>query len=871
MIFNLFRYFSFRYLLLHPFRTFLTFLGVALGISLFLSINLINDATKRSLAENIESMTGKADLTITSDGMGFEETVVPKIQAVAGVKQIVPLTINTAYLNSAKDKSNRGSVVFLGIDLLKDSAVREYNTTDGDIIPDPLAFLNQPDSIIASKSWAKKNNLGMDDSVELLTKDGVKLFTIRGLIDDVGPVRAFEGNMAIMDIDGSRYNFGREGLYDRIDVILNHKRPVKEIKEELRQILGSRFSVEDKNDQSATINQMVGAIQEVTSLLGLISFFIGFLIIVNTVNTAISQRRKDIGSLRTFGAGTYHIIILFAGEFLTLALLSSFLGCWIGVLIAEGTMDQVAEGLNSSIQTNIRNMRIVFTSWHLFTGVSLSLLSSACALIYPLYKALQIHPIEAIKPVMVDFTMEKKPKILLYSGILGLFFYILTLVMTSYSQNVEFLQQKSLQLVFLITGLAGIALIGPYLVLTVLSALQRLPLPFLFKFSVGNLLKSSGRTASTSVHLSLAFTLVLVISSINISFKKTVLNWSYEITGTPHVLNVTSWGSIAGFQIQLLHESLKERLLELPNLNKDLPVPITAVRIVPVTVNGTRFMVKAFDNPQTDKLYRFIVPLEGERTTLGNNLFSQTEETILMSDTMLKRFHKKPGEMFEMETPKGKASFRIGGMIREFASPNGVMYFDRAVYKKYWGDELVSLFSVNHNPAISSEDYLAQIGPELNEKDHLQASFPSKIAKDVEKNLNDNTAMSDSTKWVALAIGTMGLLNSFLIALLQRFRELGCIRSIGMTKGQLLSMILTECVSLGLSGVFISFFLTLPVAYCWVNWTLTYMLGWKVDYYFEGTDYLIFLGVGLFVSFVAGIFPAMKAAKLKLREALEYE
>src|SRR4051812_16100078 len=115
MIFNLFRYFSIRYLFMHPLRTFLTFFGVALGISLFLSIELINDATKRSLEENIESMTGKADLTITSDGMGFEETILPKIQSVPGVKQIVPITINTAFLNNPKNKGNKGSIVFLGV------------------------------------------------------------------------------------------------------------------------------------------------------------------------------------------------------------------------------------------------------------------------------------------------------------------------------------------------------------------------------------------------------------------------------------------------------------------------------------------------------------------------------------------------------------------------------------------------------------------------------------------------------------------------------------------------------------------------------------------------------------------------------------
>lgn len=362
-----------------------------------------------------------------------------------------------------------------------------------------------------------------------------------------------------------------------------------------------------------------------------------------------------------------------------------------------------------------------------------------------------------------------------------------------------------------------------------------------------------------------------MISAINISFKKTIINWSREITSSGSVINITSWGSVAGFQIQALHESLKEKLEKLPNLNPAISTPVTAVRVIPINILGERYMIKAYDNPGTSEYYKFIVPITGDRDEMAKKLYNEDEQNILVSEQFLKRFNKQVGDVFEMETPSGLAQFTMAGLIREFGSPNGVIYFHRKLYKKYWKDDLVSLFSIHHSPEISSADYLAKVGPDLNQKEHLQAEFPSKIAEDVEKNIENNMAMSDSTKWIALIIGTMGLLNSFLIALLQRFRELGCIRSIGMTKAQMIGMVLSECVTLGFTGVLMSFLLTLPVAYCWVNYTLTFLLGWKVDYYFEGSDYALFMGIGLFVSLVAGIFPAMRAARLKLREALEYE
>ncbi len=868
MILNLFRYFSIRYLVLHPFRSLLTTLGVALGISLFLSIRLLNDATLRSLDQNIESMTGKSDLTITSDGMGFEVAVLEKVKALPQVKAAIPLILNYAYVDESPDAT---PMVFLGIDMLKDTSIRDYNEGGGDIVPDPLAFVNQVDSVIVTKSWAKKNNFVMDDNIDLLTKEGVKSFAIRGLIDNVGPAKAFNGMLAIMDIDGARFNFGRDGVYDRIDILIQPDSKVQDLKSQLQSLLGTRFKIEDKAEQSESMQQLVKSIQDVSNLLGLIAFLVSFMIIVNTVNTAISQRRKDIGSLRAFGAASHHIVILFAGEFLFLALISSILGCFIGISFAESSADQMARGLNSTLMTNVNQMTIAFRFSDFMASIILGILSSSVALVYPLYKALQINPIEAIKPAVVDFTHHKKPKVFIWAAWIGLCLISITFAADYFSATTDWLQTKDIQPLILLLGLSGIVLLGPYLVLTFLGLLHRLPMPFLFKFAMANLLKNPMRTASTSIHLSLGFSLVIIVTAINLSFKQTILSWTERITSMPNSVNITPWGSISGLQIQPLHESLIPRLQEtLPRLNGSTKKPVLAIRIVPITIKSQRYILKAYDKPADTNLIRYIDPIQGTREELAAALFDAQRDTLLMSETMLKNLDKKVGDYFDVETPSGTVSFYIGGNIREFASPNGVIYMDREVYKKHWKDPLVTLITVVHDPAITSVDYISLINNQM-KKEHLVVNLPTKIRQEVARNLDDNMAMSDSTKWVALFIGTLGLLNSILIAILQRFRELGCIRSIGMTKGQMLQMILLESASLGIIGILVSFALTIPLSYLWVNSTLSYLLGWKVDFFFSLKDFFMLFGVGLFVSFISGILPALKAAGLKLREALEYE
>jgi putative ABC transport system permease protein len=867
MFFNLFRYFSLRYLLMHKLRTVLTFLGVALGISLFLSILLLNDATFRSIDDNIDAMTGKAHLTITSDGMGFEESVLEKVKNHSEIKAAIPVIINYAYLNE-KDSD---AILFLGIDMLKDSSVREYNTTGAEIIPDPLAFINQADSIVATNTWAARQGLEMDSEIELLTKEGKKIFTIRGLIDEMGPAKAVNGNLIIMDIDGARYNFGRDGLYDRIDILLHDPQKIEDVRRELKQVLGERFKVQDRFEQSESMQQIVQSVKDVSGMLGIISFMVGFLIIVNTVNTAISQRKKDIGSLRAFGASKSHIIILFAGEFIFLSLLSSLFGAWLGYHTALQSTQQMAQGLNASLMANVTNMKVVFTWEHLVAALFLGLLSSVCALVYPLMQALRIHPIEAIKPQSMDFGLSRKPKAMVWAAIVGGSFFLFTLIGGEISHFYPSLQTQEFQSIFLFTGICCIIMMAPYLVLTLISLMELLPLPFLIKFSLGNLLKNPSRTASTSVHLSLGFSLVILVSFINISFKETILNWVDRIMNASHVVNITSWGSISGLQVQPMHESMREKLLALPHVKKSHPNPIMGVRVVTLTLDGKRFIIKAFDDPQDGERYHFIDPIEGSKKQLGDALFNQERPTLLMSETMLAHFKKKVGEEFVIETPTGRVSFLIGGNIREFASPAGVIYLNREVYKKLWQDPLVTLFSLFHEESFNSEEYREIINPHLSEQYNLVANLPRKLYNEVATNLDNNMALSESTKWVALFIGSLGLLNSFLIAILQRFRELGCIRSIGMTRGQLLGMILVESASLGVIGVIVAFLTTLPISYIWVNYTLTYLLGWKVEFTFTGADFLVYFVVGIIVSVLAGLIPAVKASKLKLSEALQYE
>ena len=204
---NLLRYIGLPHFKLKPIRSLLTLLGVSFGIALYVAIAIINHSTKNSMRENIEAVAGKAKLTISAGTTGFNENKLEIIKKITGVKFAVPMVEARAYF---ADQESVGSLYVLGVDLLQEQSIRTYKTTENKTIDDPLIFLNQPDSIIITRKLAEERNLEINSKMSLATANGLRTFTVRGILQAEGTARAYGGSLAIMDIDGAMLTFGKD-------------------------------------------------------------------------------------------------------------------------------------------------------------------------------------------------------------------------------------------------------------------------------------------------------------------------------------------------------------------------------------------------------------------------------------------------------------------------------------------------------------------------------------------------------------------------------------------------------------------------------------------------------------------------------------
>jgi putative ABC transport system permease protein len=865
-LYNLFRFVGLRHVLARPSRALLTTLGVAFGISLYVAISIINHSTKNSMRESIEAVSGKAKLSVSAGVAGFAESRLEEIRAVPGVKAAVPLVEARAFFAGASESSE--GLQILGVDLLQEASVRAYRATDQRIIDDPLSFLNQPDSIVLTKALAEKRGLAIDSKIRLSTALGVREFTVRGLLEPEGAARAYGGSLAIMDIDGARVSFGREGKLDRVDIVPEEGVSVESLTPALQEKMGPGYAVERPETQSAQMEQMLDTYQLILTFFSTLALLVGLFLVMNSISIAIAERKREIGTLRALGATRTSMVILFVSEVFGIGLLGSALGCLIGRILAIRLSGQVIQSLVAQLGQRIEIARLDFTTDQILFTLVAGTLASILAALFPALKAAQVHPLESMKRHTENFSAaeEARSRIVVVLGFLLLCFMTLSMI-RQWGRiwiGIDLITKGS--------AVLGSALFGPFVVFLLLTAFRRvsrtLPFPML-RISQENLLRSRRRTSANVMALMVGLFLVMLISCVRASFHDTLTEWLDRIFVAD--IMVGSNGRFINADVQPVKEEILPELLRIPGIRAIGPDRGAGSRIVPFYFQGTRMAIKAIDHYADFYDYRNIPVQNADRVTTARKLFDPAEPTLLATRAFLDHAHRNVGDRVDLETPSGNVAFRIAGEVTDYASSRGVIYLHREMYKRYWKDSLVSVFVLSLEPGADFETVRTAIDRGPGRNWNLVTISSREFKDQMQSAIERSFAYTRAIEWIALLVGLLGLMNTLLISVMERTREIGMLRAVGSTRVQVSKMVLFEAILQGWFGSIVAVALGAYVGRLFVIHALPITLGWVVDYHFPKEAVWTTMGIGVLVAGIAGFLPARRVARMQITEALDYE
>jgi putative ABC transport system permease protein len=840
----------------------MTVAGICLGVAAIVSIGIVNKSVLRSFEDSINRVTGRAALQVTGAASGFPEDLIERVQQVPGVEYAVPVIDTQGILVGAKERS----LMILGVDVLQDSNIRDYKLSDESAdIPDPLLFLARPDSILLTKELADREGIKIDQTIQVQTVRGIKTLRVRGLLNPEGPAKVASGNIAVMDYPAAQMAFGKEGRIDRIDVSLLRGEQLEVVRERIKKALPGGYSVETPEGRTKQVEMLVSRFQKNINLISFIAVFVGMYLIYNAVSITVVQRKKEIGILRALGTTRKQIISLFLGETFVMAIIGSGLGLAVGIFFARSAIGAVGQTV-SELYVRTSVSEITVSGANLAVGFITGLLSSLAAALFPALASTRITPVSAIRSVPYaeeGFLSGRRLK--LAAAALIVIAAVLLILYKSFKGSPLFHTTASM-FTASILFLLGISLATPAVLQGFLHLFRRTVSPRMGasgRLAGLNLEKNITRNAVAAAAIFYGISVFVSSSGIIYSTKQSVLEWidSY-VRGD---IIVTSGHPIAttGAQNIPMPVDMWKDIEKIPGVLSADPF-----RKIYIDFNGRRVLLLTLDIERRLQYSPFKV-VQGTRQDMLRLL--PNRDYISVNEAFASQEHINPGDTVLVPTPSGPVPFTVATINVDYSSDSGSMLMDVHTYRKYWKEYLADSFSVR----VKNKDNVYAVRDEIVKRfgnDRELFVLPSREFKnEIHKVIDQGFAVNNAVNAITLLIACLGIVVTLLASVLERTREIGILRSIGMLRRQVSRVVVLESVLLGIVGGVLGCGAGMVIGWMSLEGFLKGDYGASMEYHIYTASIFWALALSTVLSALAGLYPARRAAKTNIVEALSYE
>jgi putative ABC transport system permease protein len=244
---------------------------------------------------------------------------------------------------------------------------------------------------------------------------------------------------------------------------------------------------------------------------------------------------------------------------------------------------------------------------------------------------------------------------------------------------------------------------------------------------------------------------------------------------------------------------------------------------------------------------------------------------VIVSESFHSKFGIGRGEKLSLATPAGRVTFTVLGIYIDYSSDIGSVLIDRALYKKYWRDNLVDAFDLWLEPGAAQGAVIQRIKDDYGERYQLFISTHRELKDAVVRIMEQSFVVNYAVEIVAVIVAIFAVINTLLASVLDRTREIGVLRAIGATQTQLRRVIMVEAAAMGLLGGFLGLIAGSIMSYHHVVYNTKVLTGWTFEFYYPYDVALLSVLVTVILCIMAGYGPAKQAAGTPIVSAIGYE
>jgi putative ABC transport system permease protein len=867
-----------RYLIRHLWQSILMVIGITLGVAVVVAVDLANASASRAFDLSTESVVGRATHQISGGPTGLDENVYTRLRR-AGVADAAAPVVE-AYVTSAQ--LGNVPLQLLGIDPFAEGPFRSYlgnitssdSAASGPAVGSLYAFLTQPGALLISTDLAQRYGLHACDKPPknllranagctlTLQLDGKeKRAYIAGLLKpgDALSQRALDG-LILADIATAQEITDQLGKLDRIDLILpGNSNQQQTVIQQIRTLLPADAVLQPVAARSGAVEQMTAAFRVNLTALSLLALVVGMFLIYNTMTFSVVQRRQMFGTLRCLGVTRGEVFGLVMGEALIVGLLGSALGLVAGTIMGQNAVRMVTQTINDLFfVVTVRGVQIAPTS--LMKGSVLGVFATLLSAAPPAWEAASVPPRAALSRSGLE---QKARQAVLLAGGLGIVMClagILILLIPTRSLTISFGGTFAI-----IVGFAMLAPLATGWLMRIAIPLLGSLLGTLGRMAPRDVINSLSRTAVAVAALMVAVSVTIGVSLMVSSFRHTVQTWLSETLQGDIYISAPSLNANASSAI--LDPQVVQTVRNWPGVRR-----ADVLRSVTVNSPNGPVYVAATDNPSIIN-ERLFISTVGPLATLHQRLLNGG---VLISEPFANRSGiatqlGASGASLELQTDDGLRSFPVLGVYYDYASTQGTVLMDLGTYRRLWNDPAITAISIRLNPGTPVDAVASQLQTALAGGQILLVRPNQALRQDVLAVFDRTFAITGALQLLATIVAFIGVLSALLSLELERQRELGILRAVGLTVRQLWNLILLETGLLG----WVAGLLSLPTGYV-LAYILVYIInrrsfGWTLQMQVGWEPFAQAILIAIVAALLAGIYPAQRVSHMATSEALRSE
>jgi putative ABC transport system permease protein len=843
---------TWRNLFARKVRLALSAFAIVLGVAFVAGSFIFTDAMGDAFDGIIEGSTsdveiaykGAADFDSQQDLRTLPRALADRLDQLPEVGSVHPtIQLTSVYVIGSDGKVVGGNgppgFAFNHTDARSISGKPILRLTDGQ-------FPTAAGQVVLDVDTARKAGYGVGDTVRMVTPGDPP--TIEAKV--VGLVEFGSGglNGATLTVFDARFLqqafFGGKDVYSTISLTAADGVSQTELRDAAQKLLPD--DVEARTGDSvvkankAVLDEVLGFLNTFLLVFAAVSLVVGTFLIINTFSILVAQRSRELALLRALGASRRQVNVSVLLEACVVGLLGSTVGLGIGYLLARGLQLLFgAVGFDLSRATFPVNLRTVVASY------AVGLVVTLVAAYLPARRASTIPPIAAMRDDVALPEASLRRRVLVGLGLI---------VLGAVSMVLGFMREDNRGLLLIGVGmlgiLVGVSLLSPWLGRPLTRAFEvgyRRVFGTVGTLAAQNSLRNPRRTAATASALMIGLTLVSLMSILGRS--------ATASTDAAVERTLTSQFVVSNVVGTPFSPSVADRISKVDGVRS-----VARVRTAPAKVDGDRSFVAAVD-PRTLGL-ALAVPMK------QGSLLQLQPGTMAMGDRAAERRGLTLGDQVPVEFQGGTVNLRLVAIFES----SGVLPANHLVtldaFVKGGLQPLDTVLYVTEAPGADGDAVRAAVDDIIKDLPTVTLKDPGQFAEQQREQINLFLYFIYALLGLAVVIAVLGIINTLALSVIERTREVGLLRAVGLSRRQLRLMVRLESVVVAVLGAVLG-----------VAMGLVFGVALQRAIADQGVDVLaipwfqlaVFVLLAAAAGVLAAVLPARRAARLDVLRAIGAE